>query len=53
MVRMVSFRNRLLHLYWDVDVRRLHQYVQEDIPLFERFKIFVIQLIESDQQKKG
>jgi uncharacterized protein YutE (UPF0331/DUF86 family) len=25
---MARFRNRLVHLYWDVDDRRIHEYLQ-------------------------
>jgi len=32
MMAMVGFRNRIVHLYWDVDVERLYQYLQQDVP---------------------
>jgi len=43
---MVSFRNRIVHIYWDIDLRRLHHYLCKDVPLFERFRTFALQIIE-------
>jgi uncharacterized protein YutE (UPF0331/DUF86 family) len=34
---MARFRNRLLHLYWEVDDRRLYDYLQTGIGDFDRF----------------
>lgn len=49
MSKMVQIRNRIVHLYWDLDLERLHHYLQTDIPLLERFEVFTVQLIEADQ----
>ena len=49
MSEMVQFRNRIVHLYWAVDVERLHHYLQTDIPLLERFEVFALQLIEVER----
>ena len=40
MVEMVAFRNRLVHLYWRIDVERLYQYLQQDVSLLQRFRDF-------------
>jgi uncharacterized protein YutE (UPF0331/DUF86 family) len=53
MMEMVAFRNRLVHLYWDVDVERLHEYLQEDVPNLQRFKDFALQLIMSEDESAG
>ncbi len=50
MMNMVAFRNRLVHLYWDVDVEHLHEYLQEDVPYLLRFRDFVRQLIAAEEQ---
>jgi Protein of unknown function DUF86 len=34
---MARFRNRLVHLYWDVDDGRVHEYLQERLGDIERF----------------
>lgn len=34
---MARFRNRLVHLYWDVDDRRVYEYLQEGLADVEDF----------------
>lgn len=34
---MARFRNRLVHLYWEVDDRRVHDYLQEGLADIESF----------------
>lgn len=34
---MARFRNRLVHLYWNVDDARIHSYLQTEIGDIERF----------------
>ncbi len=49
MIALVGFRNRIVHLYWDVDVERLHQYLQEDIGLLRQFHDFTLQILEAEE----
>ena len=49
MIAMVGFRNRLVHLYWDVDVEKLYQYLQEDVTLLRQFRDFTLQIITTEQ----
>lgn len=35
--QMARFRNRLVHLYWEVDDARVHQYLQESLGDLDRF----------------
>lgn len=48
MMQMVSLRNRLVHLYWDVDLNRLYEYLQTDTGLLEKFQEFVIQVLAAE-----
>jgi uncharacterized protein YutE (UPF0331/DUF86 family) len=34
---MARFRNRLVHLYWDVENRHVYEYLQRRLPDFDRF----------------
>lgn len=34
---MAQFRNRLVHLYWDVDDERIHEYLQDSLSDLDRF----------------
>ena len=45
MVTLVALRNRLVHLYWELDVERLYRYLQEDLPLLYRFRDLVLQIL--------
>jgi uncharacterized protein YutE (UPF0331/DUF86 family) len=49
MMAMVGFRNRLVHLYWDVDVEKLYQYLKEDVPLLRQFRDFVLQILTAEE----
>jgi len=42
---MVGFRNRIVHLYWAVDVERLYEYLQDDVALLQQFRDFTQQLL--------
>lgn len=35
---MARFRNRLVHLYWDVDDQRVYEYLQEGLGDIEQFR---------------
>jgi len=49
MGEMVALRNRIVHLYWDMDIERLWQYMQEDVRLLRRFRDFAEQLLTADK----
>jgi uncharacterized protein YutE (UPF0331/DUF86 family) len=34
---MARFRNRLVHLYWEVDTTRVYEYLQESLADFDEF----------------
>ncbi len=48
---MVGFRNRLVHLYWDVDVEKLPQYLQEDVILLRQFRDFTLQILTAEEEE--
>ena len=50
MMAMVGFRNRLVHLYWDVDVERLYQYLQQDVSLLRGFRDFTLQVLTAEEK---
>ncbi len=51
MMDMVGFRNRLVHLYWDVDVEKLYQYLQEDVTLLYQFRDFTLQILTAEEEE--
>lgn len=38
LIQMTRFRNRLVHVYWDVDDQIIFQYLQEHLADFDQFK---------------
>jgi len=43
LVKMAKFRNRLVHLYWDIDNDTLYSFIQDDL---EDFKLFEQKVVE-------
>jgi uncharacterized protein YutE (UPF0331/DUF86 family) len=52
MMSMVAFRNRLVHLYWRIDVELLYQYLQQDVSLLQKFRDFTLQLLTVEQESQ-
>jgi uncharacterized protein YutE (UPF0331/DUF86 family) len=50
MVQMAQLRNRLVHLYWDIDPEKMYRYLQDDLVFFARFRIFTLAIVETAQQ---
>lgn len=48
MVEMGKLRNRLVHLYWDIDPNEMYKYLQEDVALLKRFRTFALALLEEE-----
>lgn len=48
MMEMVGLRNRIVHLYWDIDVEKLYQYLQQDVALLRQFRDFTLQLLTAE-----
>jgi len=42
LIQMAKFRNRLVHLYWEIDNDTLYQFLQENINDFLEFRDAVI-----------
>ncbi|MGC8877667.1 MAG: type VII toxin-antitoxin system HepT family RNase toxin [Anaerolineae bacterium] len=50
LVGMAKFRNILVHLYIDVDLRRLYRYLQENLSDFEAFAHYVSEWITTHNE---
>jgi uncharacterized protein YutE (UPF0331/DUF86 family) len=46
MILMAKFRNRLVHLYWDIDRRELYRIIHEDISDFSKFQDAVVAFLK-------
>jgi uncharacterized protein YutE (UPF0331/DUF86 family) len=47
--RMVRMRNRLVHLYWEVDADILHDTLQHNLTDFDRFREFIYRYMQRAQ----
>lgn len=52
-VQMIRFRNVLVHLYGEVDDRRVHTIVEKELDYFRMFLADVDAIIERTQAKNG
>lgn len=46
MITMARFRNRLVHVYWEIDTSKVYQYIKENINDFEVFARYTLAFIE-------
>lgn len=49
--RMVGFRNRLVHLYWNVDDATVYQIVQENLGDFETYVAFILDFVRAQSKE--
>jgi uncharacterized protein YutE (UPF0331/DUF86 family) len=45
--RMVRMRNRLVHLYWEVDADILYDTLQQNLSDFDRFKDYIYRYVQA------
>lgn len=49
--KMVGFRNRLVHLYWDVDDAMVHQILQENLVDFDTYVAFILDFMRKQSRE--
>lgn len=50
---MARFRNRLVHIYWDVDDAQVHKYLRTEIDDIRRFLDAFLEALEGQADEKG
>jgi len=48
MLQIVKFRNRLVHIYWDIDTEQLYEIVKERLGDLEKFKDFIVTYLKQE-----
>ncbi|MFC1567479.1 DUF86 domain-containing protein [Thermodesulfobacteriota bacterium] len=48
LVKMAKFRNRLVHLYWEIDKETLYQFIQNDIDDFKLFEQKIVEYLNNN-----
>ena len=51
--KMAKFRNRLVHLYWEVDDARIYKILEENLGDFKKFIKLIAVFLEWDAEKAG
>ncbi len=51
--QMVSFRNRIVHLYWDIDETTVYEIVQHNLGDFQRFVSYVLDFIQEQGESQS
>jgi uncharacterized protein YutE (UPF0331/DUF86 family) len=48
--RMARFRNRLVHLYWEVDAEMIYEILQHRLDEFERYRACILTVIQQSSR---
>jgi len=48
LVKMAKFRNRLVHLYWEIDAETLHLFIKNDLKDFKLFEQNVVEYLNKN-----
>lgn len=51
--KMVSFRNRVVHLYWDVDDATVHRILQVNLDDFETYIRYILDFTQPESGKSN
>ena len=47
---LVALRNRIVHLYWDMDTERLYDYLLHDVVHLRQFRDFALGLLAAEEE---
>jgi len=46
-IPMAKFRNRLVHIYWEVEVEEIHRILQEELGDLETYCLYILRYLET------
>lgn len=49
LIRMARFRNRLVHLYWEIDKEAIYRFIHENLDDFKRFERAVVEFLNENR----
>ena len=50
LVKMAKFRNRLVHLYWEIDKKKLYEIIRDNLEDFKLFEQTVVKFIKDSEK---
>ena len=45
LINMAGFRNRFVHLYWEIDIEAIYGFIHENLDDFKRFEQMVVEFL--------
>jgi uncharacterized protein YutE (UPF0331/DUF86 family) len=52
LVQMAKFRNRLVHLYWEIDPKEIYRIIQDNIDDFKLFEESVVKFLKASKKNR-
>ena len=49
LIKMARFRNRLVHLYWEIDKEAIYTFIHENLEDFKRFEKMVVEFLNENK----
>ncbi len=49
MIKMVKFRNRIVHMYWEIEPEYLYEIISKNLKDFEKFKEYIIDYTKREE----
>jgi len=49
LIKMARFRNRLVHLYWEIDTGAICEFIHENLDDFKRFEQMVVKFLNENR----
>ena len=49
LIKMASFRNRLVHLYWEIDIETIYGFIHDNLEDFKRFEQMVVEFLNTNR----
>lgn len=51
LVKMAKFRNRLVHLYWEIDKKKIYELIRDNLDDFKLFEKSVVKFLKPNSNK--
>jgi predicted nucleotidyltransferase len=52
LVKMAKFRNRLVHLYWEIDPQKVYEIIVDNLEDFKHFERDVVKFLKTSERKE-
>jgi len=52
LVQMAKFRNRLVHMYWEIDKKEIYRIIQDNLDDFKLFEQSVVKFLKASEKNR-